>query len=1150
MTTLLKNAGQLGSPASTRSRLRLLVLACLAPVVILAVVLYLGYYNHERERHSQAALDLAERVTQTIDREIETLRATMETLATSPAVAAGDLQSFDAQVRLVLRSRGDFIAMRERSGQQVLNSSRPFGSSLPISIDPMLREADDDVFRTGKSVVSDLYVGATVRRQFVLVDVPVFVDGAVRYALNMALEPGRLAGTLTAAAPAGWIVALVDRKDRIIARSSDHERFLGAEASASLRRYATGERATWSGVTLDGRTVLSAAVRSSTTGWRVSVGVPVEEVMRPLWSLMGLLVALGLGTLALSLWVASLAARSIERPLLALTKAAEHVGRDEKVSLPPLGLSEAATVGEALAKAQERILERDADLARAQRIGGLGRLTIDLRDGGFRNHRSPEYLAIHGLPPDAWNEKHEQWVARIHPEDREATERKFLNALATGERRYEVEYRIIRPSDGEVRWIRADCEIERDETGRPLRLLGVHRDITDRRQREAALIEGQTRLRTALDVADLGTWEANRVTGLSQWDDRMALLVGARPEQAQEFAQRWLEFMGPEDRERVSRLQMSVAVGESFTAEYQVTRLDGVKRIFLSRGTRMTESRIVGSVQEVTELRASERRQQELNQELEARVREAVAERQLWTDLIEAADAFIVVVDDSLRIVGLNRAARQEYERLYGTSPKAGDSILPRGAQRPDDGNDAAHLWRRALSGESFTMMEEIDDPARGKRHYEMTFSALHDDKGVRRWASRISYDVTEREVRRAELADAQAKLFETQKMETIGQLTGGVAHDFNNLLAAISANLELARKRAGADERLMKLLDGAMQGAQRGATLTKRLLAFARRQELKADSVDLRELIAGMQDLLARSLGPSIEIVLAFPPDLPAAKVDANQLELALLNLALNSRDAMPAGGTLSVRASVEPFSPDADPRRSGPFVRLCVTDTGGGMDSETLKRATEPFFTTKGIGKGTGLGLSMVQGLAAQSGGALRIDSAPGRGTEVCIWLPLADPRPQIETRPAAAADLPGIGGPLRVLVVDDDALVAMGTEAMLEDLGHVVEVANSGASALALYVKGAFDLVVTDHAMPGMTGMQLAQRLRSVRADQPIILASGYAELPVKDELSLPRLAKPFRQEELAAAIGAIALDRTPSENVVTFNPAAGRSPTGRR
>jgi PAS domain S-box-containing protein len=391
-----------------------------------------------------------------------------------------------------------------------------------------------------------------------------------------------------------------------------------------------------------------------------------------------------------------------------------------------------------------------------------------------------------------------------------------------------------------------------------------------------------------------------------------------------------------------------------------------------------------------------------------------------------------------------------------------------------------------------------------------------------------------------AEREAALRQLHEAQKMETIGQLTGGVAHDFNNLLFAILSNLDLVRKRTQ-DARAIKLLDGAVKGAERGAALTKRLLAFARRQELKAETVDVAQLFEGMQDLLARSLGPGVEIAADLPATLPAVSIDANQLELAILNLAVNARDAMPLGGRLTIDASPIDVSPNEDMRglMPGAYLRLRVGDTGQGMDPDTLRRATEPFFTTKGVGKGTGLGLSMVQGLAVQSGGAISIESAPGKGTTISLFLPQASASEQAP--PVAAVSLGEAAASqmgLTILVVDDDALVGMGTAAMLEDLGHVVLEASSGRAALeTLKDNPEIDLIITDHAMPGMTGADLAKAVRAERPALPIILATGYAELPNGEDPGLPRLAKPFRQEDLIAAIAELRLDGS-DRKIVSF------------
>lgn len=383
-------------------------------------------------------------------------------------------------------------------------------------------------------------------------------------------------------------------------------------------------------------------------------------------------------------------------------------------------------------------------------------------------------------------------------------------------------------------------------------------------------------------------------------------------------------------------------------------------------------------------------------------------------------------------------------------------------------------------------------------------------------------------EERTREREAALAQLFEAQKLDTIGQLTGGVAHDFNNLLMAALGSLGLLKKRLPLEDRHLRLLDNAIQAAERGAALTQRLLAFARRQELKPQAVDVIQVVDGIENLLQRAIGPGVRFAKQMPRQLAAVLVDANQLELALLNLAVNARDAMPNGGVITVSAEEQLVS-GAHPQpylALGPYVRIRVSDSGSGMDEITLAKATEPFFTTKGPGKGTGLGLSMVHGLAAQSGGTLVLSSAPDQGTSVDLWLPVAAdasaPSVELFDVPDAVA-APGFVA-RTILVVDDDALVGMGTAAMLEDLGHTAIEVMSGAKALeALTANQRIDLVITDHAMPGMTGAELARRIRASRPELPIILASGYAELPDIEGLAdLLRLGKPFAQAQLATAI----------------------------
>ena len=397
-------------------------------------------------------------------------------------------------------------------------------------------------------------------------------------------------------------------------------------------------------------------------------------------------------------------------------------------------------------------------------------------------------------------------------------------------------------------------------------------------------------------------------------------------------------------------------------------------------------------------------------------------------------------------------------------------------------------------------------------------------------------------EERTQEREAALAQIHQMQKLESLGKLTGGVAHDFNNLLTVVIANLELLRKRVPPDRRIERLIEGAVAGAERGVMLTSRMLAFARRQELKPEAVDLPKLVDGMADLMRHSLGPSIEVATTFGNDLMPIQVDRSQLELAILNLALNARDAMPLGGRLAINGRGEKLR-GSNPHELAPgdYVLIEVADAGTGMDETTLKRATEPFFTTKGTGKGTGLGLSMVHGFVVQSGGAIDIRSAIGSGTTVQLWLPATesaalDPS---ETTPRRK----GKGKrAYRVLVVDDDPLVSSGTAGMLEDLGHSVLEASSGNAALELLrSEPPFDLVITDHAMPGMSGTELARQLRQTWPTLPVLLVTGYAELPNGENPGLPRLAKPYRQEELGACIVELIENGSIASNVVALDRA---------
>ena len=420
--------------------------------------------------------------------------------------------------------------------------------------------------------------------------------------------------------------------------------------------------------------------------------------------------------------------------------------------------------------------------------------------------------------------------------------------------------------------------------------------------------------------------------------------------------------------------------------------------------------------------------------------------------------------------------------------------------------------WRVRKDGSRF-WAHVVIDPIRG-------------DDGQIIGFAKITRDITERLRTQQALEQARQALFQSQKLDAIGQLTGGIAHDFNNLLMAVLGSLELLRKRLPPDPKAAALLENAMKGAQRGASLTQRMLAFARKQELKVEAVDVAGLVRDIQGLLERSIGPSVQLDVRLAPGVAAVSTDANQLEMALLNLVVNARDAMPNGGAVSIEAENETvdetFEVGLPPGR---YVRLSVADQGEGMDETTLARAVEPFYTTKGVGKGTGLGLAMVHGLAEQSGGRLVLHSRPGEGTRVDLWLPRADGvggRPDMAD--LAAGDQTATR-PLTVLAVDDDELVLTNIAAMLEDLGHRVIVAPSAAEGLKMLARTPVDLVITDYAMPQMTGLALAEEIQRQRPGTPVVLATGFAELAPGAGCDLPRLAKPYSQAELLQVLNEV-------------------------
>lgn len=391
-------------------------------------------------------------------------------------------------------------------------------------------------------------------------------------------------------------------------------------------------------------------------------------------------------------------------------------------------------------------------------------------------------------------------------------------------------------------------------------------------------------------------------------------------------------------------------------------------------------------------------------------------------------------------------------------------------------------------------------------------------------------------EERTTALLQAQDALRQAQKMEAVGQLTGGLAHDFNNILAGIAGSLDLMKTRLaqGRIDEIDRYMAGAQGAVKRAAGLTQRLLAFSRRQTLDPKPSDINRVVAGMQDLISRSVGPSVAVETVAAGGLWTAFVDVGQLENALLNLCINARDAMPNGGRLTIETGNRWLDERAAAQRAlpqGQYVSLCVSDTGTGMSPDVVARAFDPFFTTKPIGQGTGLGLSMVYGFAGQSGGAVRIYSEVGKGTMICIYLPRHAAPEQVEDAPLKMSPAPASAGKKTIMVVDDEPLVRMVAVEILEELGYVVLEAEDGPSALRiLQAKPDIDLLVTDVGLPnGMNGRQLADAVREQRPDLNVLFVTGYAENAVLNHGHLDRgmqvMTKPFTSEALARRVSGL-------------------------
>jgi PAS domain S-box-containing protein len=620
----------------------------------------------------------------------------------------------------------------------------------------------------------------------------------------------------------------------------------------------------------------------------------------------------------------------------------------------------------------------------------------------------------------------------------------------------------------------------------------------------ADLVEGTD---TIIQVADLDyRWLAVNKAGA----DAFERVYGVRPRVGESMLAVLADR--PEHQAAVRAAWSRALAGEEFTATSEFGDPNFDRRSYEIKFNTLRDAggERIGAYQFVHDVTDRVEEQRRLADAEAARRQADALYRAYFENTAEALFVIGVLPDGGFTVQDLNPAHQASIglpiDQVRG---KRIDEVLPAELAEP-----VAGYYRRVVASGEMLQYRETFDLNGSPTYWDTVLVPVPGADGRIEALIGSSRDLTRQQA-------AEEQLRQTQKMEAMGQLTGGVAHDFNNLLTPIIGSLDMLMRRGVGNDRERRLIDGALQSAERAKTLVQRLLAFARRQPLQPSAVDLGTLVEGMAGLIGSTLGPTIDVKVALADDLPPAKADPNQLEMALLNLAVNARDAMPDGGVLTIGARRESVRADHPSKlRQGHYVVVCVSDTGVGMDEATLARAVEPFFSTKGIGKGTGLGLSMAHGLAAQLGGALMIDSTPGRGTTIELWLPVSlEP---IDDEAASTVRLPARKHRGKALLVDDEELVRMSTADMLTDLGFEVTEASSAEEALRLVEQiGPPDLLVTDHLMPGMSGADLARELLARASGLSVLIVSGYAEAEGIAP-DLPRLTKPFRNAELAESI----------------------------
>ncbi|MBB5049024.1 PAS domain S-box-containing protein [Rhodopseudomonas rhenobacensis] len=817
---------------------------------------------------------------------------------------------------------------------------------------------------------------------------------------------------------------------------------------------------------------------------------------------------------------------------LVIRHRAEQPPGEDELELAAL-LARTVALVIARASAASALREREHELGRVQTIAKIGGVVVDLRHGFRNERRSPEYRAIHGLAPDA-DDSHEDWIARLHPDDRDHALRTFLDAISGTAGHYSSEYRIIRPSDGQIRWIAAEAQIELAPDGRAERLVGVHIDITDRTLAKETLRESEQRFRLIADSAPVPMW-VSRLDGKRAFANRAYLdFLGLDYEAALAFD--WRNVLHPDDLPRILKEQIA---GESslqpFVLEARYRRADGPWRWMRSESQPRWDAAgkhigFIGVAHDITASKEAETELRRLNETLEQRIRQRTAQLQAnaaqMRAMFETTNQYQGLLDLNGNIVHANATA------LAGIRASVGDVLGTRFWDSPwfaatEGMRDCVRgAFVAAKKGDTVRTEMLLHLPI-GDRFFDFAMRPIRDEHGRVTSVLPEAVDITERR-------HSEEALRQSQKMEAVGQLTGGVAHDFNNLLTIIRSATDFLRRRDLPEERRRRYIDAISETVDRASTLTGQLLAFARRQPLTPQVFNVGSQVESIAQLIRPLVGSRIQIAVNLGCPDCFALADVAQFETALVNLAVNGRDAMNDEGCLTfdvVKADAIPAM-RSHPGRSGSFVAVAVTDTGSGIAPDRLEAIFEPFYTTKEVGKGTGLGLSQAFGFAKQSGGEIEVVSALGAGSTFTIYLPQAEiPADQADVV-AVATEVTASGRGHRVLVVEDNEDVGRFSTELLEDLGYAISWVGNAADALAAIAEDefAYDLVFSDVIMPGMNGVELATLIRERYPGLPVVLTSGYSTVLAENaHHGFELIQKPYSVEVLSRTLRRAIADR---------------------